>query len=270
MIIEALSLMNMRMKAAPLVKLLSERMSRNEWMSTQTTAYCLIAICKFANGNAAAGGMDFNCSINGGTGVSKKSTKSVATIDMNLKGSDAKGKIKIKNNGKSLLYARIVLSGVPAAGQEKASESNLKIEVMYTDLQGKKIDPSKLEQGTDLIAEVTITNPGLMGYYNNMVLNEIFPSGWEIHNTRMDNSYGRISMSPYSYQDFRDDRVYTFFDIAANTKRTYKVLLNASYLGKFYLPAVSSEAMYNNSIAARTTGKWVEVVPYTDKSTAKK
>ncbi|MCB0607912.1 MAG: hypothetical protein KDD12_09365, partial [Lewinella sp.] len=61
------------------------------------------------------------------------------------------------------------------------------------------------------------------------------------------------------YQDFRDDRVYTFFDLPQNKTQVYRVQLNAAYQGRFYLPAVSCEAMYDNSINARTAGRWVEV-----------
>jgi hypothetical protein len=38
------------------------------------------------------------------------------------------------------------------------------------------------------------------------------------------------------------------------------VYLNASYQGTFYQPAVTAGAMYDNSIAANTKGKWVKVV----------
>ena len=62
------------------------------------------------------------------------------------------------------------------------------------------------------------------------------------------------------YQDFRDDRVYTFFDLKMGKEKTFKILLNASYLGKYYLPALSVEAMYDKSIQARKRGKWVTVV----------
>jgi len=261
MIVEALSLMDMRNKAAPIIKQLSQRLSKDEWMSTQTTAFCLLAISKYV-GNQSGSGIDFTYTINNGSPVTKKSNKSLATIDMNLKNSTQKGKLKIRNNGSGILYARVILSGVPAAGEEKAGDNNLKIEVLYKSLEGEKINPSKLEQGKDFMAEVTITNPGLMGYYYNMALSHIFPSGWEIHNTRMDDSYGRVQMSAYDYQDFRDDRVYTFFSVGTNEKRTYKVLLNASYLGRFYLPTVSCAAMYDDAIYARTKGQWVEVVPY--------
>lgn len=270
MIVEALSLMEMRNKAAPIVRLISSRLSKDDWMSTQSTAFCLLAISKFIGNNTGGSGLDFTYTLNNGTAVTKKSQKAVVTIDMNLKKAVQKGKLKIKNNGSGYLYARVILSGIPAAGEEKAGENNLKIEVKYTTLNGEKIDPSKLEQGTDFMAEVTIANPGLMGYYYNMALSHIFPSGWEIHNTRMDDSYGRVQMSGYDYQDFRDDRVYTFFSVNSNEKKTYKVLLNASYLGRFYLPTVSCTAMYDDAVYARTKGQWVEVVPYNEKATAKK
>ncbi|HOY30863.1 MAG TPA: MG2 domain-containing protein [Bacteroidales bacterium] len=269
MIVEALSLMDMRNKAAPIVKQISEHLSKELWMSTQTTAFCLLAISKYA-GNNSSSGIDFTYTLNNSSPVTKKSGKSLVTIDMNLKNATQKGKLKIKNNGKGILYARVILSGVPAAGEENAGDNNLKIELMYKSLSGDKIDPSKLEQGTDFMAEVSIANPGLMGYYYNMALSHIFPSGWEIHNTRMDDSYGRVEMSSYDYQDFRDDRVYTFFSIGGNEKKTYKVLLNASYLGRFYLPAVNCAAMYDDAVYARTKGQWVEVVPYNDNATVEK
>ncbi len=270
MIVEALTLLDMRTKAAPIVRIISERMSNDRWMSTQSTAYCLLAISKFVNSTGNNPGLDFTYSLNNGTAVNKKSTRTITTIDMNLNKSLQKGKLKIKNNGKGILYARLIMSGVPAAGDEKAADNNLKIEVLYKKLNGEKLDPSKLEQGSDFMAEVTLSNPGLMGFYYNLALSHIFPSGWEIHNTRMDDSYGRVQMSGFDYQDFRDDRVYTFFSLGSNEKKTYKVLLNASYLGRFYLPTTNCSAMYDEDIYARTKGMWVEVVPYNDKVTAKK
>ncbi|MEI6124228.1 MAG: MG2 domain-containing protein [Bacteroidota bacterium] len=270
MIVEALTLLDQRTKAAPIVKMISERLSKDEWMNTQSTAFCLMAISKFVNSTGGNGSVNFTYTLNNGTAVTKTSQKPVCTVDLNQKNSVQKGKLKIKNNSTGVLYARLIMTGIPAAGGEKATDNNLKIEVQYKSLKGDKIDPVKLQQGTDFMAEVTITNPGLLGFYYNMALAHIFPSGWEIHNTRMDNSYGMVTMSAFDYQDFRDDRVYTFFSVGTNEKRTYKVLLNASYLGRFYLPTVSCDAMYDNAIYARTKGEWVEVVPFSDGATAKK
>jgi uncharacterized protein YfaS (alpha-2-macroglobulin family) len=71
---------------------------------------------------------------------------------------------------------------------------------------------------------------------------------------------GAFKSSPSTYQDIRDDRVYTYFDIDANQTLTYYVQLNASYLGRFFLPGTFAEAMYDNSITAGVNGKWVEVI----------
>jgi len=67
-------------------------------------------------------------------------------------------------------------------------------------------------------------------------------------------------MDEPTYQDFRDDRVNFYFDIKPTQKLTFRVALNATYLGKYYLPAVYSEAMYDSSINGRISGHWVEVV----------
>jgi hypothetical protein len=140
--------------------------------------------------------------------------------------------------------------------------------VTYKTLGGRAIDVGRLEQGTDFVAEVTITHPGILSTYENMALNQIFPSGWEIHNNRMDDVSSAVSSSPSTYEDIRDDRVYTYFNIGKNQTLTYKVILNAAYLGRFYLPLVYTEAMYDNSITARLPGRWVEVVAPGSNTTA--
>lgn len=131
--------------------------------------------------------------------------------------------------------------------------------VGYFSLKGKPIDPSSLKQGTDFVAQVNIKNPGKRGRYDNLALTQIFPSGWEILNTRLlgDEAF---KSSPSDYRDIRDDRVNTYFSLYEGQESTYYVMLNAAYTGKYYLPAVYCEAMYNNQISSLLKGQWVEVV----------
>ena len=58
----------------------------------------------------------------------------------------------------------------------------------------------------------------------------------------------------------RDDRVYTYFDLKAGETKTVEIAANAAYLGRFYLPMITVEAMYDATISARAKGQWVEVV----------
>ncbi len=75
--------------------------------------------------------------------------------------------------------------------------------------------------------------------------------------------------SPARYQDIRDDRVYSYYNLAPLATKTFVVELNATYLGKFYLPTLYTEAMYDNMINAKLPGKWVEVVKETAPSALK-
>ncbi len=153
--------------------------------------------------------------------------------------------------------------GQPAAGQNNFLTNDpdvMDLNVSYKLLNGKALDPAILKQGTDFYAEVTVKNPGRMGYYEQMALTQIFPSGWEIINTRVNDNESIIASSPYTYQDIRDDRVFTYFNLRENETVVYKVLLNASYIGRYYLSAVQCEAMYNNTISATESGKWVQVI----------
>jgi uncharacterized protein YfaS (alpha-2-macroglobulin family) len=93
-----------------------------------------------------------------------------------------------------------------------------------------------------------------------MALSQIFPSGWEIINTRLLEIDNVTKSSIPTYQDIRDDRVYTYFDLKAGETKTFSVLLNASYTGHYYLPAINCEAMYDATINARKKGMWVDVV----------
>jgi hypothetical protein len=55
--------------------------------------------------------------------------------------------------------------------------------------------------------------------------------------------------------------VYTYFDLPTQKdKRVYRIYLNAAYAGRYYLPAVNCQAMYDSRIRAGAPGKWVEVI----------
>jgi uncharacterized protein YfaS (alpha-2-macroglobulin family) len=261
MIVETLCLLNMKSKAADLVKTISSDLSQDEWMSTQTTAYCLIAISRFT-GSGNGNGIHVSYALNGGTTLRVETGKALAIMDMGLNKSFTGGNTRVTNEGKNILYARVVLQGIPAQGDLTSAQNDLKMSVAYFTTDGKKVDPATLPQGINFITEVTITNPGIRGTYRQMALTQIFPSGWEIINSRMSEvAQSGTQSSPYTYMDVRDDRVNTYFDLDPNRSKTFRIMLNSTYLGRFYLPAVYCSAMYDNTINARIPGKWVEINP---------
>jgi uncharacterized protein YfaS (alpha-2-macroglobulin family) len=266
MILEVLVLMGDKVRAGMVLQNISKHLGSDEWMSTQTTAYSLIAIARLTGKFADNKVLDFTYTINGKPGTYRSNAR-ITQIPVKVEGR-ASGNVEVTNKSGQLLYTRLITRGQPEVGDPTTAANNLQIDVNYLDMDGKPLDAKAIQQGTDFKAEVTITNPGMLGNYDQMALSQIFPSGWEIHNQRMDNTAvdenGTPIPSAYNtprYQDIRDDRIYSYFNIPAKQKVTYVVLLNASYLGKFYLPGVSCEAMYNGRISARTGGMWVEVIP---------
>ena len=256
-ILETLVLLNDREKAFGIVKTISEALSNpNNWMSTQTTAWCLKSAGAFASGQQE-GELKFTYSYDGKeTTAATKLT--LAQVDLNNE-TAKQTSLKIVNDSKKTLFVRVITQGTPARGNEEEASNNLDISVSYMDMDGNALDPSRLEQGTQFIASVSVSNPGLRGAYKNLAISQVFPSGWEINNLRLDEAENRLSGDKPTYQDIRDDRIYTYFDLNPNQRQTFRVLLTATYGGTYYLPGVTCEAMYDKSIYARTKGKEVEV-----------
>lgn len=258
LIIETLVLLQDKTKAFELVKELSAVLSNSGyWMSTQEVAFSLKAIAAFA-ATDKRDDMKYKYAINGkGGNIASQLPISQQPIAM---ADNKRQSLSVTNTGNSMLFVRVLTTGTPARGDELAEENNLNVTIKYTDNNGNVIDPMVLEQGTQFIAEVSVTHPGVRGYYSNMALNQIFPSGWEINNLRLDQLEQTLTNSAFTYQDIRDDRVYTYFDIGPRTTKTFRVSLTATYAGTYYLPGVSCEAMYDRSIYARTVGYEVQVI----------
>ncbi len=261
MILETLTYLGKRSEGFKIVKKLSEDLSSRYWMSTQSTAFALLAIGKYFYADKKTDyAAKYSYQISGGIRKNIISSSPLSQQGINIKVSETK-KINIKNTSDKPIYARLILQGKPAEGDSVDSSSDLKIGITYKLPNGNIISPDKLEQGTDFIAEVTLQNPGTKSYkYEQMELTQIFASGWEIINTRVGGDGSFVENSQFDYQDIRDDRVYTYFSLNSGETKIFRVMLNSSYLGKYYLPAVYSQAMYDVSINARKRGGWVEVV----------
>ncbi len=260
MIIETLTLLDKKSDAAPLVKKLSEEMASPYSYSTQTTSFALLAISKFHGEKQASSTIDFSWKVNQGKEKQEITEALIWQTDLSVSDIDKEIPLTLKNNSDNTLFGRTIVTGTPSAGEEKASQSNLTMNVSYTDTKGNPINVSKLEQGTSFIAEITIGNPGTGRDYSQLALTQIFPSGWEISNARMDASADAIQGDVPEYQDIRDDRVYTYFDLPANKSKTFRIMLIATYEGEFYLPAYNVEAMYDSSIYATSEGRWIKVI----------
>jgi hypothetical protein len=194
----------------------------------------------------------------GGKTVNVSTDLPLAQVPITVR-EDQKSSLNIINQSNGSLFVRLISTGTPARGHEQSGQSNLILATTYTDAKGNPVNPAMLTQGTEFFANVTVKHPGVRGQYQNLALTQIFPSGWEINNLRLTDDENTVKADYGDYQDIRDDRVYTYFGLSPGSARTFRTILTASYSGTYYLPAVSCEAMYDNSVYAREKGQVVEV-----------
>lgn len=256
MILETYALMGDKSGAKEYLDGVVDKVGSDQWFSTQTTAYSLLAIAEFIGDSQTGDMLKFDYNIDGTGFSSLSSDKTIQTIEISE--SVGSHSVAIKNTSGAILFTRVYQEGIPLTGDATSESSKLNFEVNYYDMSGNEINPTVLKQGTDFMVVVDVRGDAYK-HYKDMSLIQIFPSGWEIRNTRIEGvSTDNISDKP-RYQDVRDDRVYTYFDLDRAKSKRFVILLNAAYSGRFYLPTTYCEAMYDNSIYGRVGGKWVVV-----------
>ena len=257
MILETLILMNAMREAHTVARDISAALSDPRWMSTQTTAHALISMARYAGIAGEGRETEAFYRWNADSENHLTTAKPLLQIPLDVTGR-TDGALYLRNPGEGLLFARIVSQGRPAPGKETAARNGFGLDLDYLTTDGEPLDPTKIGQGSDFIIEVTVKNTGRRGRYEEVALTQIFPPGWEIHNQRMENDDADIPR--VDYQDIRDDRVLTYFDLDQGKTLTLRTRVNASYIGRYYLPMVAVETMYDATINARRPGRWVEVV----------
>ena len=261
MILETLGLLGEELRYADLMKEVAKQLSSKSWLSTQETAYSLIAMAGIYKQNKGNGELHFDFTRSGHT-TQAKTGKALFQKELILNASRKTIPVKVANKGEGLLFVRLIKTYVPLQSDTVKKQSNMNLEVKYVDYSGVKIDPKKMEQGTEFKAIVTVKNGTRKGYQKDLALSMMMPTGWEIENTRLNGTGGHN----YVYRDFRDDRVYTYFNLNSGGQLTYEFKLTATYAGRFYQPTITAESMYDHTVIATQPGGWVEVVERTEKS----
>jgi len=256
MILETLILMNRERDALQQAKVVSKNLSQEEWFSTQSTAFALMAMGRLAE--KLSGTLDFVWTWNDKQQPAVKSAKAV--FEKEIATTPKSGMIAVKNQGKGALSVDLITRTQLLNDTLPAISDNLRMDIRYANLNGTPISVNDIIQGTDFMAITSISNISGTSDYTNLALTHIIPSGWEIYNERMvapETESGAAdgsgkSVSKYNYLDIRDDRVLTYFNLRRGETKVFTVRLQATYAGNFILPAVQCEAMYDVNVQARS------------------
>jgi uncharacterized protein YfaS (alpha-2-macroglobulin family) len=263
-----------RLERTPeLVQAISADLASEQWLSTQSVSFALLAMAQFA-GTGEPGPFTFERRIGGE--AAQAVTAGAVLHQETLRGiTAAETPVQLRNTSKRVLFATLANRGVPAAGADDAVSAGLELSIRYVDDAGAPVDIARLVQGTDVVAQIAVRNLTPLRI-DNIALTQMVPAGWEIANERLENAAPESERQPVEgerrapwaapatqapdFVDIRDDRVLQYFGLKSGETIRFRTRLTASYLGRYYLPSVSVEAMYDASRNARSRGQWVQVV----------
>jgi hypothetical protein len=239
-----------------LVQLLGKARINGYWGTTQDSAMALMALGKYAQ-RMKGGVREYEGAITLPGGATeafdhkKDHTWDIARGEM--------GDVTLVNKGPGLLYYSFESEGVPVDSAEyyrKLASRNqgMKVTREWLDDKGEALNPSTVKQNDLVVARITLEPNGHS--YDNIVIEDLLPAGLEVENPNLDTAQTLPWLtSKFDWcarRDIRDDRVLLFTKPVSGTS-VFCYLARAVTPGKFTVPPVSAEAMYDPEIRSVTS-----------------
>lgn len=135
MILETLILMKRDLGCVQQAKKVSQNLAQENWFSTQSTAFALMAMGRLAE--QLSGTLDFTWSWNGKQQPAVKSAKAV--YEKEIATSPKSGTVSVKNQGKGALSVDLITRTQLLNDTLPAIADNIRLDVKYTDNAGSPI-----------------------------------------------------------------------------------------------------------------------------------
>lgn len=225
----------------------------SSWYTTQELVWSVTGLGKFVAGGAT----DFEAKLT----VDGKARKAQAKNSWMVNRASEKQSLKIEaaKKGAGKLFLVLSSEGVLTNTDFKTGGEGLAISRVYRKADGSELNP---ESGVSLAGiiytELTIRNKSA-DRIENIALVDRFPAGWEIENPRL----GRGTTAEFidaeqtwdaAYMNIRDDRIELFGALKPYETRKIYYASRAVLGGRFAIPPVEAEAMYDPRIWAREAG----------------
>ncbi len=231
-------------------------LNESSWVSTQTKGYAFKAIYRFY-GKSLQSKENITYTLSG-VAVPNNKISQPQTSSKKLDLPRENMKFTITNTGNTTIYIQHTQRYIDNNLTTKADNSGIQMTVNYFNKSSQSSDIASVKAGDDIIITIQVQN--LSAIRNkDLALNLKIPSGLELINPRIYSTEALSNNQNFHYQDFRDDRVYTFFELKGNEKKSFNFKAKAAYKGDFYWPAISCENMYRGDIFAKTEAYRIKV-----------
>ncbi|MDQ7830832.1 MAG: alpha-2-macroglobulin [Desulfovibrionaceae bacterium] len=218
--------------------------------STQEAAFAFVALGKYYAKQAAK--KPFSGRLYAGSTLL---TDFSSDKPLSLRGIPDAGALRIEMDGgyePGAAFFCVETRGVPLMSAYRPERAGLEIVREYLDRQGNPLAGDTVPQGTLLVQKTAVRS--LSGPVENLVLQNLLPTGVEVENPRLASTEKLPWMTgddlEADYVDYRGDRVNVFADLPDEKWRSHFSLLRAVTPGTFHVPPPQVEAMYDPSLLA--------------------
>jgi uncharacterized protein YfaS (alpha-2-macroglobulin family) len=227
-------------QVGPMARQVSDYLLNQQYLSTQENVWGILALGKIAraaNQTAAAATVQASGKTIGSTNGN--------SIALSLK-TYLNQPLSLNVSGKGSYYYYWETSGLTADGSYKEEDSYLKVRRTYYTRTGQPITENSFKQNDLIVVKISLQTQFSQSV-ENVVVTDMLPAGFEIENSRLNESGGMSwihDAADADYLDFRDDRL-NLFTTATDTVRNFYYMVRAVSPGVYQLGPVQADAMYN-------------------------
>lgn len=219
------------------------------YYNTQEGGFTVLALARYFNAQPAAKGKPEGQIKDASGKIVAELSEKIRIVSADI--GSASG-FAVKNSGKARLFAALTVAGVPTKPVAPV-DNGITLRQTLRDRTGKEITGS-VTRGEALTATVDITPTA--GTLRNVIVAIPLPAGLEIENPRLTGGEGEL---PYNARvELRDDRVLLFIDIISKPMK-WRYSLRPVTAGKFVVPQISAECMYDPAVQSISGGGTLEI-----------
>jgi hypothetical protein len=222
-----------------LLRAISSELKTQRYLSTQETAFAMLAIGKHAR-KIAGSNVTAKVSMDGRIIGDFKGS------DLSIQNDIFNKSVLINAQGSGNLYYFYELSGIPVSQKNRDEDNYMKVRRRFLDRNGNVLSGNSFAQNDLVVVEITAQATTGMSI-ENVAITDILPACFEIENSRLvaerDMSFTKNRSTP-EYTDIRDDRI-SFFTTLSTVPKTFYYTIRVVSKGSFVLGSVSADAMYN-------------------------
>ncbi len=234
-----------------LVKDLGGRMKDGHFGTTQDDAWAFMALGRAISRRASGAPLRADWGLKGGGSFHDLTGDTATLADASLSGRT----LVLRNRGSRPAYYTLLAEGWPLKPRAGGVVEGIRVEREYRDEQGRPLNLGAVEQGQLVVVTLKVT---CLRAVDNLVIDDPLPAGLEIDNPRL-RSRGSLGFDPPNNldparMDFRDDRVLLFTGREDPGELDFSYSARAVTPGRFRVPGLEAEAMYDPDIHGSAGG----------------